>query len=413
MKRMPCIILVALFFCLLCCSLSAQRAQQPDFFDSLEQAQDLPVFSEIILTDKGVVAVDTDGFDWYYDFEQDRFVQGSMAPDDEVVGIGRNQDWDFESVEERCTELRQVEQWGTRAITVGYDEVVRGDITTRGRVTIKGWVTGNVKSLYKRVIVVSTGRVDGNVMAPKVVVRDGGRVLGRIERIETPIDFDDFNPASSVDGVVAMSVLTVFLLLCGFIVVSFMPKQLQAVADCERRYPARSFFIGLLWLFGLPLVIVLVVITIVGIMIVPFIPVAYVFAVILGVISFGCRIGRITEQRLASNAWSPMLQTTVGVALFMSLWIITAALLGSADSVSNGLGIAFLVLSIVVSCYPLCVGIGVAVLTRFGYREYVAWRDKEAEKGKMPAPAPPPIPPMPPGTTPLSPSSGSGETPGG
>ena len=47
-------------------------------------------------------------------------------------------------------------------------------------VTVRGTVTGNVTAA-RRVRITSSGRVEGIVSAPEVVVEDGGWLLGRVD----------------------------------------------------------------------------------------------------------------------------------------------------------------------------------------------------------------------------------------
>jgi len=88
-----------------------------------------------------------------------------------------------------------------------------------------------------------------------------------------------------------------------------------------------------------------------------------------------------------------MSQSMFGVTVLMGLWFVTAVLLGSGDSTTNDFGVFLLVVSILISSFPLCSGIGAALLTRFGFRECVNWKNRESENNQeVPSPEPPPIP---------------------
>ena len=45
------------------------------------------IFNEILLTEEGVMAVDTAGYEWYYDFEYSSFVAGLQPLSDAAGGV--------------------------------------------------------------------------------------------------------------------------------------------------------------------------------------------------------------------------------------------------------------------------------------------------------------------------------------
>jgi hypothetical protein len=47
-----------------------------------------------------------------------------------------------------------------------------------------------------------------------------------------------------------------------------------------------------------------------------------------------------------------------------------------------------LVISIIISTIPVCTGVGAALLTRFGFRNYLSWKDFKTETFEAPAPPP-------------------------
>ena len=107
-----------------------------------------------------------------------------------------------------------------------------------------------------------------------------------------------------------------------------------------------------------------------------------------------------------------MYQAFIGMAFYMTLWVVVSVLLGSSDEVSQGFGVFFLVIAILTSSYALLTGTGGAVLTRFGFRKYRAFHGDQAHAGgKAPAPAPPPMPKTPQADQSLPDSSSSLQTP--
>ncbi|MEW6050745.1 MAG: polymer-forming cytoskeletal protein [Candidatus Zixiibacteriota bacterium] len=358
------------------------------------------IFDEIELTAEGVTATDTLGNRWRYDFETDQFV-----PDEEGRSRsprfpegGRGRETSAAPVEERCTDEQVIKPF-QRSALVGYDEYVDGDIIAVGRVTVKGWVKGDIQTINGRVLVTESGQVDGDIKAPEIVVRPGGKVLGQQIISDPLIDFPtrEFGRQFSVDGLIIALSLTAFFLLVGFIGLSLAPRQFGNMGRCLRQYPVRSTLMGVAMVFLLPIVFLVLAITIVGILLIPFLPLLMVIAAASGVVAFGTAIGQRLLRRWQTGEDGGLLQSLGGTILFMLLWVAVAILLGTGDEISQGFGIFFLVVAIIVSVHPVCGGIGSAVLTRFGGRPYASFRDRhQIHETGAPAPAPPPIPTAPP-----------------
>ena len=65
------------------------------------------------------------------------------------------------------------------ALTIGPDADIKADIVA-STITIHGTVTGNVRAKGK-VDIKSTGRVEGNLFTPRLVMADGAVVRGRVD----------------------------------------------------------------------------------------------------------------------------------------------------------------------------------------------------------------------------------------
>lgn len=363
------------------------------------------VFTEIELTNEGVNAVDTAGNYWTYDFDRNAFVPDkSVAGRTTRPGEGRRvEEVAYRWVDERCTQEKLVKPF-QKSVLVGYDEYVSAGFIAYGRVIVKGWVKGDIQSISGRVLVTESGQVDGYIKAPEIVVNPGGKVSGQ-QTITDALDFptEVLQRSFSVDGLVIVLGFLLFLLVTAFLVTTLFPVQFGNLQNCLLQFRARSVFVGLLFLFLLPLIIVLVSITIIGIAVVPFIPLAYVLAMACGVIALGSAIGEMISGKILGGSKNRVIHALTGVPVFMLLWVLVAVLLGSTG-VAYGFGIFFLVVSIVVSLYPVLGGIGAAFLTRFGYREHTGIRvNRRGKASEAPAPAPPPIPEMPPFVTPRPP----------
>jgi len=68
-----------------------------------------------------------------------------------------------------------------QALTVGPDANIRADIMAR-TVTIHGMVSGNIRATAK-VDVCATGSIDGDLVAPCIVIADGAVVCGRVDTV--------------------------------------------------------------------------------------------------------------------------------------------------------------------------------------------------------------------------------------
>jgi hypothetical protein len=373
------------------------------------------IFREMRLSADGVVGVDTSGQAWQYDFDQATF-EKSTAP---TAGGGSRpgerggREAAVLPVEVRCTEELRVRPFERKTVTVGLEEYVDGNISVLGRVTVKGWVKGNIESITGPVIIGETGQVDGDIRSPEITVKHGGLVLGRQTISDKLVFPESLRTSFETVGLWVVFGFSLFFLLCAFLYVTLMPRQLEHFTQCIVRYPVKSSAVGLLFVVGLPVVMVLLAITLVGIIAIPFLPFVYVFAITLGVVTFGRLIGAQVARRALGISMSPLVETAIGLILFMALWTVVAVLMGSSGDVAYGFGVFALVVSIIISCFPVCSGIGAALLTRFGFRPHVSLRDRiAAEQAAVPAPAPPPIRrttpfdvPPPAGTDPSAPDS--------
>ena len=370
------------------------------------------VFNEITLTPKGVTAYDSLGNRWEYDFEEAAFVLSERRTND-YRGRDRHATVDIIlPVDTLCTELRRLSDI-QKSVLVGYDEYVDGNVIAYGKVTIKGWVKGNVQSYSKSVLVTESGQVDGDIRAPYIIVKKGGVVYGD-EILTDPIEFsvDMFRESFSTAGIWVVFGFAMFFLLTSFLATALMPHQVENMYNCISQYRVKSLLIGLLFVFLMPVLLVILAVTIVGVILIPFLPLAYLFALTLSMIVTGSQMHRRWSTRSAGAKTGLMYQAFIGMSIYLVLWVVVSVLLGTADDVSQGFGIFFLVVAILTSSYALLTGTGAAVLTRFGFREYRAFHgDRARAGGKAPVPAPPPMPDMPPADRGFPDSSSSPPTP--
>jgi hypothetical protein len=386
--------LAAIISCSLLSSAGApERAHAQDSVSRSSSSQDI-VFHELYLSSEGVVGADTSGQVWQYDFGEAVFEKTTGLPSAGGVRPGTSgiREAEHLPVEVRCTDEILFKPFERKSITVGAEEYVDGDITVSGRVSVRGWVKGNVESFTGPVTIYETGQVNGDVRAPEITVRRGGVVLGRqivTDKFQLP---ESLRTSIATAGLWVVFGLSLLFLVCAFLYVTLMPRQLEQFTQCIVRYPAKSAAVGLLFLVGLPVVLVLLAITLVGILVVPFVPIVYLFAITLGVVSCGRLVGRKMLHRAFDGQQPAMLESVVGLAALMAQWVLVTLLMGSSNSVTYGFGVFALVVAVIISAFPIVAGIGAALLTRFGYRAHISLRDRlAAEQAAVPAPAPPPI----------------------
>lgn len=71
-------------------------------------------------------------------------------------------------------------------LTVGPDADIHADIVAK-TVTIHGAVTGNIRASAK-VDIRATGRIDGDLFTPHIVIADGALVRGRVDTLSKESD---------------------------------------------------------------------------------------------------------------------------------------------------------------------------------------------------------------------------------
>ena len=71
-----------------------------------------------------------------------------------------------------------------QSLTIGPDADIRADIAARS-VIIHGTVIGNIRATGK-VDIRATGRMDGDLIAPRVVLADGALLRGRVDTASDP-----------------------------------------------------------------------------------------------------------------------------------------------------------------------------------------------------------------------------------
>ena len=277
--------------------------------------------------------------------------------------------------------------------SVGSTETVSGHLlVVRGDADVYGRLTGNLVTVQGDVVIHPGGLVTGDILALGGEVRDmGGEIGGEVRTLRsTTVLAPAAAPAASEPGALvllgqrAAGVLGVFLTLSalGFGLVMFGRPNLEVVSDTVSHSFGRSFVTGLLGqILLLPtfgMLIVGLILSVAGILLLPFAVVVYALLVIVGGVGGFLAVAHAmgetyTRRRLALGAMigSPnsYRYLLVGLGALASLWL--AWVLFGWVPIAGELirGAAFLVTWLLATA-----GFGAALLSRAGIRENFAGR---------------------------------------
>jgi hypothetical protein len=271
--------------------------------------------------------------------------------------------------------------------SIGSAETVTGHLLVlRGNANIYGHLLGNLVTLDGDVFVHPGGVVSGDILALHGDVRDqGGEIGGEVRTLSAPLApaAPALSPLASFGRNVA-GVAGVFLTLLalGVGLVTFARPNLEVVSDTVSHSFGRSFVTGLvgqiliLPTFGM--LIVGLILSVAGILLLPFAVVVYVLLAILGVVGGYLAVAHAlgetyTRRRMAQGAalGSPNSYRYLLVGLG-SLFVLWAAwcLFGwvpLAGEIVRGA-------AVLVTWLMATVGFGAALLSRAGVRESFAGR---------------------------------------
>ena len=144
------------------------------------------------------------------------------------------------------------------------DGTVRGDVLVfNGNLEISGTVTGDVTSFNGDVTLAEGARVGGDLVTQsRPDIASGTTVEGDRRRVNTDFVLGRIGWISRFAVWIAISVSTLVL---GLLLVAFAPRAAEAAAVAAVRGVGRSIIWGLLLFFGIPIVSVIALVTLVGI----------------------------------------------------------------------------------------------------------------------------------------------------
>ncbi len=274
--------------------------------------------------------------------------------------------------------------------SVGSSETIRGHLLVlKGNADIYGMLAGNVATVDGDVVVHPGGVVDGDVLTLGGDTQDiGGEVRGEVRTlVPAPAPAPAAQPALGPVATAAMrglGLVGVFLTLLalGFGLVLFGRPQLEVVADTVAHSFARSFVTGLLaQMLLLPtfgMLVVGLILSVVGVLLLPFAVIAFGLLVIVGVVGGYLAVAHAMgetyiRRRLAmgtligsANSYRYVM---LGLAAMLAIWAVWVVF-GWVPVA----GPIILGASILVTWLSGTVGLGAALLSHAGLKESFAGR---------------------------------------
>lgn len=272
--------------------------------------------------------------------------------------------------------------------TIGSDQTVTGHLLVlHGDANIHGRLLGNLVTLDGDVFVYPGGVVQGDILALNGQVSSrGGEIGGEASELTTPPPGSaatTLSPFARV-GLGVAGVVGVFLttLTIGFGLVLFARPNLEIVSDTVTHSFGRAFMTGLVGqILVLPtfgMLVVGLILSVAGILLLPFAVAVYVLLVLLGVVGGYLAVAHAIgetwiRRRLARGAMlgSPnsYRYLAVGLAGLFALWFAWAVFgwVPVAGELVRGA-------AVLVTWLLATVGFGAALLSRAGIREHFAGR---------------------------------------
>ena len=289
---------------------------------------------------------------------------------------------------------------GARSIPSGTK--VRGTIVAQGPVDVSGRVDGSVVSLHGDVTVHRGGVITGDALAVGGrVIADSGQVLGELRAMTAlptvlgaaALVADARTPAQRTADAARIvgGTFTILLVIALGVVLFAGPNMDEVVATIERQF-ARAFLYGVLGqLVVLPLLLVLIValvLSLIGILLIPFAIVAYAIAC-AGLVTLGfLAVARLVGGGLWHGGHAParvraLGALAIGVALFFALWMIAAMLTWAplAATIVRAAALA-------ATWSAMTLGLGASILSRAGTHRRVASGTRPVELAAWQTPTP-------------------------
>lgn len=266
--------------------------------------------------------------------------------------------------------------WGDR--TVNADERVQGPIVAAGQLDVYGLVRGDAIALGGDVVVHAGGHVSGDAVSAGGRVRMGGgsvdgEQLVLAANLLPAATTGPATPADARSGMALSAGWLVMLLFIGIGVLVFAGTYLEGVVTELERNFTRALLVGFAGELALVPILVVVcialILTVIGVLLVPFAVVALVLAT-AGLLTLGyLAVARVLGTSLTrtppglSTRGQALRSLVVGLAALLGLWIVAAGLEWVPVAGWALRGIAFAITWVAATA-----GFGAAILSRAGTR---------------------------------------------
>ena len=286
---------------------------------------------------------------------------------------------------------------GPRAVSAA--ATVRGNVAVaEGSLDVLGRLDGNAYVVDGDIVIHNGGSITGDAVSfGGRVILDGGRVEGERLALSAPTGelvraAQARAPMTTWQSVKLVLGWFAILAIIGIGVLIFAESNMDGVVEAMEGSFAKAFWFGVLGqIVALPVLTLLciaLVLTVIGILLVPFAAVAYCIAV-AGLLA----LGFLAVARLTGSFWSrsdPVSASAarganvralfIGLVLYMGLWLLAAIFSWQpiASAVLRGVALS-------VSWVAVTVGLGAAILSRAGTKRLDA-RQRAGGSVRRPAP---------------------------
>lgn len=215
---------------------------------------------------------------------------------------------------------------------------VEGDVVTvRGNIYINGSVTGSAVTVFGDIIVNGKVLRDAVSATGSVTVGENGKVLGNtVEGLggasmgsRSPGNRNNYIPGinirpwSNTANILFSFFTSLGLFLMGALIYLIMPRKIEEMSETIEPNLGRRLGIGILTIIGSPIAMIILTIvlaiTIIGILVIPFAWIAYFIAIFIGVVPVYVYLGRKVSAAISRPAASGYAALACGV---LTLWII-------------------------------------------------------------------------------------------
>lgn len=253
-------------------------------------------------------------------------------------------------------------------------DTLRGPVVViRGDADIRGTVFGNVTALFGDVIVRDGADVHGSATAWRGrVIVEGGRVRGAIGARPAAAAVASAPPRTVGEALALAAGWAAMVLVVGLLALVVSGRQLdETVRRLEQDF-SKAFAVGVAAELGfLPLLLLTVValaVTLVGILLIPFVlvaaPIALIGVTTLGWLAAALMIGRAIFRSAASNDRGALLRALVpGAVILFAPWFVAAGLQESGSAAVIARAAAFAIAWVAATA-----GLGAVILTRTARR---------------------------------------------